>query len=133
MKIDELVKEYRLLKESLDHKRREFKKFEDECKERMLELEISLLDKSNQLGVDSFKTQYGTAFRVTKTYARLATGPDSVDARIKYSMESGDFGLFTSHVNKTHAKELLDDGMNLEEIGISWIEEAGIQFRKPTE
>ena len=129
--IKEIVKEFRSIRDELDKARKSFQSFEKECKERMFELEVKMLDISSELGVDSFKTEYGTAFRTKKTYARLGAGPEAKKLREKYALETGDFGLFTSHVNKTHSKELLDDGVNLAEIGIDWIEEASMGFRKP--
>ena len=46
-------------------------------------------------------------------------------------MKTGDFGLYTGHVNKTHAKELLDDdSVDFSETGVDWIEEWSVGFRK---
>lgn len=131
-RIDEVVKEYRDLRLVLDIKRKEFKSFEEEQKEKMFALETQILKVCAETGVESFKTAHGTAYRTIKTYARLGAGSESKDARVEYAKSSGDFGLFTSHVNKTHAKELLDEGHNLAEYGIDWIEEFSIGFRKPT-
>jgi hypothetical protein len=116
----------------MDAARKTYQQIEKESKEKMFELETQMLNICNETGVDSFKTPHGTAYRTIKTYARLGAGPEAREAREKYALETGDFGLFTSHVNKTHSKELLDDGVNLAEIGIDWIEEYTIGFRKPT-
>jgi hypothetical protein len=91
-----------------------------------------MLKVSAETGVDSFKTEAGTCYKTVKTYARLTAGEDARQKRIDYAIKSGDFGLFTSHVNKTHAKELMKDSVNLAEIGIDWIEELSMGFRKPT-
>ena len=131
-KINELIKKYRDIRDDLGAKRKEFDLFEKECKEQMEELELKMLSISDETGVDSFKTEYGTAYRTIKTYARLGTGPESKEAREKYALDTGDFGLFTAHVNKTHAKELRDEGVDLVNIGIDWVEEYAIGFRKPT-
>ena len=130
MNIKELIVSYRDIRDELDTRRKQYNAFERDAKEKLLELETQMLVISDETGVDSFKTADGTAFRTTKTYARLSEGPDARDLRIKYAMDTGDFSLFTSHVNKTHARELLDDGINLEECGISWVEEYAISFRK---
>lgn len=132
MNVKDIVKEYRDIRDSLDKARKEFTAFEEECKGKMFELETQMLAISRETGVDSFKTEFGTAFKTTKTYARLGAGDESKRAREAYAIETGDFGLFTSHVNKTHAKELLDEGYNLAELGIDWIEEYTIGFRKPS-
>lgn len=130
--IADLIKEFRDLRDDLDARRKDYTLFEKETKERMLDLETQMLDIAAQTGVDSFKTVHGTAFRTTKTYARLSTGPEAKELRIQYAINNDDFGLFTSHVNKTHAKELLDNGVNLAEVGIDWVEEYTIGFRSPT-
>lgn len=130
--IDLLVKDYREIRDALDIKRKEYEKFEKESKARLENIERAMLDISREMGVLTFRTEHGTASRVTKTYARLSAGPESKISREKYALDTGDFGLFTSHVNKTHAKELKDDGMNLAELGIDWVEEYAFQVRKPT-
>lgn len=130
--IADLIKEFRDLRDDLDARRKDYTLFEKESKEKMLDLETQMLDIARDTGVDSFKTIHGTAFKTTKTYARLSTGPEAKELRIKYAIDNDDFGLFTSHVNKTHAKELLDNGVNLAEVGIDWVEEYAIGFRKPT-
>lgn len=132
MDIKNLVKEYRDLRDELDSRRKEYMEFEKIRKSELYDLEQQMLDISNATGVDSFKTEYGTAFKTTKSYVRLAEGPDAKQARINYAMETNDFGLFTSHVNKTHAKELLDEGFDLSKAGIEWVEEYAFNFRKPT-
>lgn len=130
--IAELIKEFRDLRDDLDARRKDYTSFEKQTKERMLELETEMLAIASQTGVDSFKTVHGTAFKTTKTYARLSSGDQAKELRIQYAINNDDFGLFTSHVNKTHAKELLDAGINLAEVGIDWVEEYTIGFRKPT-
>lgn len=130
--IADLIKEYRDIRDDLDARRKDYMAFEKESKEKMLGLETQMLAIANDTGVDSFKTPHGTAYKTIKTYARLSAGSEAKEARIQYAIDNNDFGLFTSHVNKTHAKELLDDGVNLAEAGIDWIEEYTIGFRKPT-
>jgi len=129
-KINELVRQYRGYREELDAKRKEFTTLENKNKLLMFELEQKMLEISNDLGVNSFKTDHGTVFKTIKTYARLGEGEDSKMLREKYAISTGDFGLFTSHVNKTHAKELKDEGIDLSKTGVDWIEEYTMQFRK---
>jgi hypothetical protein len=132
MNIGELVLQYRNLRDELDARRKAYNAFEDETKNALMDLETQMLNVCAETGVDSFKTQWGTCFKTTKTYARLGAGEDCKKAREEYAIRTGDFGLFTSHVNKTHAKELMEAGENLAAIGIDWIEELSMSFRKPT-
>lgn len=132
MNIGEIIKEYRDLRENLDAARKVFTQLEKDTDLRMLELETQMLELSRKLGVESFRTEYGTAFKTTKTYARLSAGENARELREEYAMKTGDFGLFTAHVNKTHAKELLDAGVNLADVGIDWVEEYTFRFQKPS-
>jgi len=132
MDIKVLIKEYRHLREELDARRVKYNTFEKQRKLELLEIETLMLKISNETGIDSFKSEDGTAFKTIKTYARLSAGEDAKQARIDYAIKTGDFGLFTSHVNKTHTKELIDDGVNVAEAGIDWVEEYAMNFRKPT-
>lgn len=133
MNIAELVQQYRTIRDNMDAARKTYQKIEKDSKEEMFELETQMLKICAETGVDSFKTPHGTAYKTLKTYARLGAGPEAKQTRIEYAQSTGDYGLFTSHVNKTHAKELLDDGINLaKQCGIDWVEEYSIGFRKPT-
>jgi len=67
--IGELTRMYVAERDELTVKRREFKVFEAQKKDLMSRISMAMRDKADQLGVDSFKTEYGTAYRkVTKKY-----------------------------------------------------------------
>jgi len=126
MKINDIVNQYIGLRNAIASKKKEFDQFKKDNEEVMRALEMQILEVSKSTGVDSFKTEFGTAFRTTKTYAKLF----DADARIKYALESGDFGLFTSHVNKLHTIELLNEGVDPSSLGVDYESEEVIQFRK---
>jgi len=126
MKISEVVEEYISLRNDIAAKRKEYKDLEALNKELMNELELRILEVANSTGVDSFKTVNGTAYKTIKKYA---TNSDRA-ARDKYAIESGDLGLFTNHVNKAHLLELMDDGLDPEDVGITYTEEQAINIRK---
>lgn len=126
MNIDEVVSQYIDYRNQIADKKKEFEDFKRTTEESMKELELQILDVSNQTGVTSFKTNFGTAFRTTKTYAKVF----DVEARNQYILDSGDFGLITSHCNKKHVMDLLDNGMDPSKIGIDVDTEQVIQFRK---
>ncbi|MGW8177830.1 MAG: hypothetical protein ACWGQW_03435 [bacterium] len=131
MKVDDLIDEYICIRDDLDRCRKEFKEFEAECKERMAGLEMQLLEISNDTGVDSFKTKYGTAFRTTKDYARIAPGArGQLD---EYVLRTGNLQIYTSHISKIAVKELMAaENLNPAEAGIDYVQEDVIQVRKPT-
>ena len=128
MNISDTIKSYIDLRSQLDDKRKEYKDFESMVKEQMEMLETQILEECNTTGVESFKTAYGTAFKTTKTYARIF----DTEARNQYIKETGDFALITAHVNKTHVQELLDTGVDPSEFGGEFTTEQAIQIRKPT-
>ena len=130
IKIDDVVKKYVELRDNLDNERKNFKAFEADSKEKMAKLEMWLLDKARDTGVESFKTNHGTAFRTTKDYARVA-GPDGWDSLCAYILKTEDFGLVEKRVAKLHFKELLANGKVVpEEIGIEYVKEQVIQVRR---
>ena len=124
--IDEIVSQYIDLRKQVASKKKEFEEFKAECELEMKELELKILNISNATGVQSFKTEFGTAYRTTKTYAKVF----DIESRMNYAKKTGDFGLFTSHVNKSHALELIDEGMDPAEFGVDITTESVIQFRK---
>jgi len=129
-KVNELVKEYISKRDALSEKRKEFTDFESVTKMEMADLEAQILEISNDTGVESFKTEFGTAFRTTKDYARIAPGArDEVD---EYVLKSGNTQIFTSHISKAAVKELMNEGVNPAEMGIEYIQEDVVQIRKPT-
>jgi len=70
--IDEAVEDYRKIRDDLTERRREFKSIEASLKGTLEEISMWLRDKSDELGVDSFKTSAGTAYRTTKTRYSVA-------------------------------------------------------------
>lgn len=130
MKVSEIVEQYIQKRDHLSSVRSKFKEFEDGTKRELAELEAKILEVSNDTGVESFKTSYGTAFRTMKDYARISAGErETVD---EYVLKSGNTQLFTSHISKVALKELMEGGTIPADIGIEYIQEDVIQVRKPT-
>lgn len=81
------------------------KKMEEEearRKQALLEIEMWLLSKANELGVDSFKTQFGTAYKQIKEHYRIGDW----DTFVSYVKETNNFQLFEKRVAKLAAKEI---------------------------
>lgn len=126
MKVDEIINKYVTARAVLDAERKKYKAIEKAIKADMLAMELQIMTIADELGVDSLKSKFGTAYTVTKKFASL----DNRERLIDYVKETGDFGLFTSHVNKAHLLELMDDRIEPIEIGISYTEERSINIRK---
>lgn len=128
MNISDMVAEYITLRNEVAEKKKEFDDFKKSHNNRMVELELSILEVSQETGVNSFKTEFGTAYKTIKKYA---TNADR-EAREEYARKTGDFGLFTNHVNKAHLIELMemDEEFDPESVGINYSEEQAINIRK---
>lgn len=120
--IDELIKAYIVIRDE----RHALAARDKLLKEQMTALENQMLDISNNLGVNSFKTDHGTVFKTTKTYVSV----QDREALDRYAVENNDLGVFTNHVSKTHIVELLEAGLPQETLGVNFYAESIMQFRK---
>jgi hypothetical protein len=128
--IDDLVGDYVGIRDALNDARKNFKAFEARCKEDMEKLEARLLEQSRKLGVKSFKTDHGTAFRTEKDFARVA-GPEGWARLTEYMRKTGDFGLVEKRVAKLHFKEIMSElGIAPQDIGVEYVIEEVIQVRR---
>ena len=126
MNISEKVEKYIQLRNKIAVKKKEFMEFEKSLKEEMSILEMDILEVSQDLGVESFKTSSGTAYQVIKKYVTVGDRTKLED----YVKDTGDYSIFTNHVAKNHLIDLMDDGVIPEDIGISYSEERALNFRK---
>lgn len=126
MKISDQVEAYIELRKELDETRKIFKEHEAEAKQAMGLLEVDILAAADGLGVESFKTAAGTAYQVVKKYTAVQSREDL----IKYVESTSDFAVFTNHISKNHILELMDDGMDPQQIGVAYSEERAINIRK---
>ena len=126
MTIEQKVARYIELRNQVADKARELKVLEAEVKPELEELEREMLEISNSTGVESFKTAAGTVFKTTKSYVTMKDR----EAFIRFALETGDYGLITNHIGKAHAVELIEEGVPLETLGVDYVVEAVMQFRK---
>ena len=133
-KIDTLVGEYVRIRDDLSEKRRAFKEAELRAKQDMEQIEVALLELSRELGVESFKTKYGTAYKTDKDFARVA-GPEGWEKLCKVMVEFNDFGLVEKRVAKLHFKEVMQEqlaigGLTPQDMGVEYVVEEVIQVRR---
>lgn len=128
--IKDLVQAYVGIRDALGDARKTFKAFESQSKADMEKVEIELLEMSRKLGVDSFKTEFGTAFKVDKDFARVA-GPEGWEKLCEYMAKNNDFGLVEKRVAKLHFKEVMEtEGIAPQELGVEYVIEEAIQVRR---
>lgn len=127
--IDEAIEAYVATRDELRAKQQAFKLEEDAMKLRMEQISMWLRDKADELGVDSFKTQFGTAYRSVKTSYRVATG--GWDAFIGWVKETGKFQCLEKRVAKLAIKEIHDDTGAIPP-GLDYVAEVEFDVRRPT-
>ncbi len=126
MKISEKVGLYISMRNDIAVLKSEFKEAESVIKTEMLKLEVDILAAADEMGVESFKTENGTAYQVVKKYTAIFDR----EMLIKYVKESDDFAVFTNHISKNHILELMDDGLDPLDVGVTYSEERSINVRK---
>jgi len=127
--VDELVGEYVAKRDRLGVIRKNWKRIEAKMKAEMAVIEVDILELSRTLGVNSFKTNHGTAFKVDKDFARVA-GPEGWELLCKHMVETNDFGLVEKRVAKLHFKEVMESGTAPQDIGVEYVIEEAIQVRR---
>lgn len=126
MTVEQKVARYITLRNQVADKARELKTLEAQVKTELDALESEMLAISNSTGVESFKTAAGTVFKTTKSYVTMKDR----DAFIRFALDTCDYGLITNHVGKAHAIELIEEGVPPETLGVDYIVEQVMQFRK---
>ena len=127
--IDEAIEAYVNTRDELRAKQQAFKLEEDAMKANMEQISMWLRDKADELGVDSFKTQFGTAYRSVKTSYRVATG--GWDNFIGWVKETGNFQCLEKRVAKLATKEIHDDTGAIPP-GLDYVAEVEFDVRRPT-
>lgn len=102
--IDEAIEVYVDMRDEL----REFQKrvkAEEEAKKAYLEsISMWLRDKADELGVDNFKTQHGTAYRNIKKSYRVGDW----DTIVEYIMKTGNFQIVEKRIAKRALEEIIE-------------------------
>ena len=101
--VDKLVKAYITCRDALNAHRYESKKIEDKCKSDMGVFANKLMELAKETGVESFKTEYGTAFKKVTDWVSVEDWNLFNDFVIKNDMVQ----MFTKDANKTAIKEYM--------------------------
>ena len=102
MKIDELIKAYINIRNQLATYRKGYKKREADMKLQISVISMTLRFKGDQLGVDSFASPLGTAYRNKKTSFRVGDW----DALSKYVLSTGNIHILQKRVSPNAVKEI---------------------------
>jgi hypothetical protein len=130
--VDELIMLYRDERDKLAAIRKSFKQKESNVKDLLSRISMALRDKAEALGVNSFQTDSGTAFKQIKTKYRIADWP----VFVKFVKDNDLFHLFEKRVAKLAVQEVVDERTALGEEavppGLTMLQEVDFQVRKPT-
>jgi hypothetical protein len=102
--VAELVKNYRDERDNLALKRKEYQEAEATAKRNMAEIAMQLRELSDQLGVKSFATEYGPAYRVEKESFRVGNWDDTLE----YIKATGNWHMLEKRIAKLATKEIYD-------------------------
>ncbi len=128
MSIEDLVADYIAKRDDLATERKAFETHEAEVKAEMREIEDQIREHCNTLGVDSFKTKAGTAFKTTKPYIHI----QDWGAFSRYVLENEQLDLVEKRPSKLRVLELLTEhpALTPDDLGINVVNEVAIQIRK---
>jgi hypothetical protein len=124
-KIEDVVGAFVDVRDRLSALKSEWKTIEEEMKLILSKYEMWLRDKADALGVDSFKTKYGTAYKHLKETYRIGNWITFIE----YIKETDNFQLLEKRVAKNAAREI----HQLEGIppGLEYFSEFEIGIRRP--
>jgi len=124
--INDLVAAYVACRDSLGKHRNKFKEIEKSHKSDLAAIEAALMAKANALGVESFRTSSGTAFK--KKNFRIAVR--DWDAAIDYIIENDLRNMLNKSVSKLAAKEFMEENNNQLPPGLKYEGLVEIQVRR---
>jgi len=126
-KVGDVINRYVNLRDSLKEWKKEVEIEEAARKKVLEELEVKLLIKADEDGVESFKTIYGTAFKSLTEHYRIANWPSFIE----YVKKTDNFALLQKRVTKTVAKEVhVETGLLPD--GLDYYSEFTMNVRRPT-
>jgi phage regulator Rha-like protein len=100
--ITALVQAFRDIRDNLTERRREFDEYERMAKDNMSKISMQLRDIADEIGVDSFKTPAGTAYRQIKESYRVGNW----DSILEFMKETGNWQMLEKRVAKLATKEI---------------------------
>lgn len=125
--IDEAVEKYVELRDYLGVERKKFDALEKDIKSELEQISMWLRDKGDNLGVDSFNTRYGTAYRAVKTSYTCGNWQEFIDWVIK----TNNTQCLEHRVAKLATKEIHDVTGELPP-GVNYSAEVEFLVRRPT-
>jgi hypothetical protein len=124
--IDKLVRRFVTIREARAAFNSEAEKSDKEFKETLKAIEIELLRRAQDEGVEGFKTEFGTTYRDVNMSASFA----DEDTFYKFVRESGDLEFFERRLKIAHLKEYMENHEGQLPPGINVFREYTMRVRK---
>ena len=129
--VDDAVRAYVAMRDQMQAEDKAAKARKAEQTEELDKISMWLRDKADELGVDSFRTGSGTAFRNVKTSYRVAPGADGWDQFTAWVKENDRFDCLEKRVAKLAVKEFHDDSGQVPP-GVVYVAEVEFDVRRPS-
>jgi hypothetical protein len=124
--IKEVAKAYMTLRSKREELDRQYKQDLEAIVSNMDKMEAFFLAKMHEEGVTTYKTEFGTVFKTTTDFFRVADW----DAVLAFVKENDAYGLLERRVNKQAAKSYVDEGLPIPP-GVDYMQRVNINVRKP--
>lgn len=125
MKLSEAVSIYIKMRDKKAQMKAEFDASVAPLNEKMEKLEAKLLDVFNKTGMDSVKTEFGTAYTTTRVTASVADR----EIFMNHVKENDDWALLEVRASKTAVEQYRDTNNDLPP-GVSMREERVVNIRR---
>lgn len=126
--IDELIKMGVEIRDELREESQKFKKYEASAKDMLARIGMALKMKGDELGVDSFKTSEGTAYRNIKETYRVGVW----DQVLPYIIENQYWHMLEKRIGKLATKEI-HKATGAIPPGVEYVVEEVFAIRRPNE
>lgn len=125
--IDDAINVYVATRDALAEERKSYNVYEAKAKNYMDRIEMFIKDKADEIGVDSFKTKSGTAYRTVKTSYRVGQW----DLYLAWMKETGNFQCLEKRAAKNAVKEIHDETGEIPP-GLEYVAEVAFDVRRPS-
>lgn len=125
--ISQAVEVYVATRDQLAAERKAYNSYELRAKAYMERISMYLRDKADEMGVDSFKTQAGTAYRSVKTQYRVG----SFDQFVEWMKATENFHCLEKRAAKNAVKEIHEETGEVPP-GLEFYSEVEFDVRRPT-
>lgn len=104
MRVDDLIRTYREVRDQLTTDRRGYKRREAAMRSHMQVLSMAMLAKAEMLGVTSFSSPFGTAFRKESTKYPITDW----DAFLSWMLETKNYHTIQKRISSTAIREIAE-------------------------